>query len=849
MGPPKPTMNQQAKIHQDSVIEGKVLSRDLNSNTQMLQPRAQASGYEKPVNLRNLNSPIPFHNISELNVNMQESNKNERHYLATNMNRNLNSSIPHLEPASQFNSPLKPPTPTTNQQATIQTFDNPHSLPPHGNRIIPTSVMSENVSRRDFDSSQQKLQPKSIANKYEKPVNLRNLYSPVPFQGNQSKVSGELSTQFTTSKQNVTMEEMNKDVRPMISRNLYSPVPFQGNQSKVSSELSAPFTTCKQNVAMEEMNKDEKPMISRNLYSPVPFQANQSKVSVELSTPFNTSKQNINMEEINKDDKYNQPTNVNINLNSRLPNLAQTSQVNSANDDPKQEINQQIKIKQNENPKLFCPNENIPVCDLAEKGNEIKEPVMLRKNIYSPVTFRSHISKVKTELGIPNPSPSKNVNELEAQNRTSVNQNYNHVDLRKSQNSPLPWQTPLSLNRNQNNNHISYENNMKSQQTVNEKVENIARDDTKLQNSIRNINVPKPLSDTHQLTVRNETLNPHMGSNNIISKVSIGEIAEHVKDYEQPLGDQALPLFNDDTQKNNGEIGTQNPTYNQTANTVILGEPEQINNAELGIEEIKEHCISQHYLKTPKPDQCHQSVTLQTSPLNIPFRSECQSSIIPKSNELEPTNNYAPLDKIKEYTEHIQVRKDCSSQISFGKQVAGSANEKSTPREGEICEDISVPEEKEISSKENFKSPLQIPNHMLEARMHNQRQHSPSADIQASVDDILEKLSIAEKTELNLKLFSQLPNNIKEEVLAQHLATVPITHISSIVGRMPVESANRLIPNLFMKAADDVKLSLILDCLPKLSVEKILKDLNESEKEARKDSVRKMTRSLMSHRQ
>ena len=69
--------------------------------------------------------------------------------------------------------------------------------------------------------------------------------------------------------------------------------------------------------------------------------------------------------------------------------------------------------------------------------------------------------------------------------------------------------------------------------------------------------------------------------------------------------------------------------------------------------------------------------------------------------------------------------------------------------------------------------------------LHSQR--VPSSDIQASVDDILEKLSIAEKTELNLKLFSQLPNNIKEEVLAQHLATVPITHISSIVGRMPVE--------------------------------------------------------------
>merc|ERR1711892_58082 len=268
----------------------------------------------------------------------------------------------------------------------------------------------------------------------------RNLYSPLPFQGNQSKVSGKLSTTFTTSKQSVTIEEMNKDEKLMISRNLYSPVPFQGNQSKVSSELSTPVTTYKQNVIMDEMNKDEKPVNSRNLYSPLPFQGNQSKVSGELSTPFTTSKQNVTMEEMNKDDRYNQPTNVNINLNSRIPYLAPTSQVNSAYDDPKPEIKQQIKIKQNENPELFCQNENIPVCDLAEKVTEIKEPVLLRKNIYSPVTFRSHISKVKTELGIPNPSPSKNVNELEAQNRTSVNQNYNHVDLRKSQNSPLPWQ-------------------------------------------------------------------------------------------------------------------------------------------------------------------------------------------------------------------------------------------------------------------------------------------------------------------------------------------------------------------------------------------------------------------------
>ena len=53
---------------------------------------------------------------------------------------------------------------------------------------------------------------------------------------------------------------------------------------------------------------------------------------------------------------------------------------------------------------------------------------------------------------------------------------------------------------------------------------------------------------------------------------------------------------------------------------------------------------------------------------------------------------------------------------------------------------------------------------------------------------------------------------------------------------------NKLIPNLFLKASDDVKLSLILDCLPKLSVQKILKDLNDSEKEVThwKDKLKRM---------
>ena len=42
---------------------------------------------------------------------------------------------------------------------------------------------------------------------------------------------------------------------------------------------------------------------------------------------------------------------------------------------------------------------------------------------------------------------------------------------------------------------------------------------------------------------------------------------------------------------------------------------------------------------------------------------------------------------------------------------------------------------------------------------------------------------------------------------------------------------------LFSRASDDVKLSLLLDSLPKLNVKKILADMSESEKEVKPTQV------------
>ena len=45
------------------------------------------------------------------------------------------------------------------------------------------------------------------------------------------------------------------------------------------------------------------------------------------------------------------------------------------------------------------------------------------------------------------------------------------------------------------------------------------------------------------------------------------------------------------------------------------------------------------------------------------------------------------------------------------------------------------------------------------------------------------------------------------------------------------QEINILVSTYFNQASDDVKLRLILECLPKLSVKKILSDMSDSEKE------------------
>jgi len=154
----------------------------------------------------------------------------------------------------------------------------------------------------------------------------------------------------------------------------------------------------------------------------------------------------------------------------------------------------------------------------------------------------------------------------------------------------------------------------------------------------------------------------------------------------------------------------------------------------------------------------------------------------------------------------------------------------------------------EDMNKKNKSSQMNSLQHQSKEKLIEECENIVRESEEKSLEELIKMLSIKKKTKLSINMFNELPSDVKKDVLTDLVQSLPGESISPIFCRLSEESVNEIIPSLFLKASDDVKLSLILDCLPKLSVQKILKDLNESEKEMRKESLRKMTRSLASRK-
>eukprot|EP00090_Calanus_glacialis_P011576 TRINITY_DN19954_c0_g1_i4.p1 TRINITY_DN19954_c0_g1~~TRINITY_DN19954_c0_g1_i4.p1 ORF type:complete len:329 (+),score=75.25 TRINITY_DN19954_c0_g1_i4:56-1042(+) len=85
------------------------------------------------------------------------------------------------------------------------------------------------------------------------------------------------------------------------------------------------------------------------------------------------------------------------------------------------------------------------------------------------------------------------------------------------------------------------------------------------------------------------------------------------------------------------------------------------------------------------------------------------------------------------------------------------------------------------------------------------------------LNEVIPNMNQNQKAHLGIALFDQLPGDIVDALLSQQLSSMPKMRLQSVMNSLPDETVSMAVPALFPRTKDDVKLSLILDSVPKLT--------------------------------
>jgi len=97
----------------------------------------------------------------------------------------------------------------------------------------------------------------------------------------------------------------------------------------------------------------------------------------------------------------------------------------------------------------------------------------------------------------------------------------------------------------------------------------------------------------------------------------------------------------------------------------------------------------------------------------------------------------------------------------------------------------------------------------------NHKKEDPSTN--QLINEIIPKMNDNQKTEFGVALLDQLPSNIIQAIIVEQLSKMSENNLISTMKSLPIETASMAVPVLFPRTKDDVKLSLILDSVPKLT--------------------------------
>jgi len=114
------------------------------------------------------------------------------------------------------------------------------------------------------------------------------------------------------------------------------------------------------------------------------------------------------------------------------------------------------------------------------------------------------------------------------------------------------------------------------------------------------------------------------------------------------------------------------------------------------------------------------------------------------------------------------------------------------------------------------KSPQPFRRGLSESRSFTREEREERVVRQPSTDSLL-SLNDNQKAKLIQVLLDQLPPHVGDTLVAERLSSINPSRLYSITDQIESEAVNTIVPLIFPRAKDDVKLSLVLESVPKLT--------------------------------
>jgi len=250
---------------------------------------------------------------------------------------------------------------------------------------------------------------------------------------------------------------------------------------------------------------------------------------------------------------------------------------------------------------------------------------------------------------------------------------------------------------------------------------------------------------------------------------------------------------------------------------------------------------TQRILKTPTPEPA--AVEKAKNPIALRYWNQCleksssqdfiqesKPSIV-QQNEKFVSKPMAQPAPVKRVNRSNTVKEACGNINRFitMDQIKKSDSQKDMTlnqyNNGDCNDEMRKGQKHKLQTKSNFRSqsasrvgcnsPKPFRRELSETRELMQR--VPEVNVNHIFQEVIPRLNENQKVHLAMSLLDQLPDDLTQTVLARKFSAMKTTNLHSVLNYLPDETVNMTVALLFPKAKDDVKLSLIMDSVPKLT--------------------------------